>query len=152
MWINLSEKHPDAHAGGWGAASLCRHVSEKTNLTICKNMITEFQSETNHYICTNISKIAQVECNQSSLFVFRRCKGTSISDWLYQFQSVRLLNATNCYRKDIKKAPECWFWCFMLQGLPPENHAISYNTSGSSSCCNRHSGAYLVWQVRHKAE
>ena len=37
-------------------------------------MITEFQSETNHYICTNISKIAQVECNQDHFLSFDDAK------------------------------------------------------------------------------
>ena len=32
-------------------------------------MITELQSETNHYICTNISKIAQVECKAKACFL-----------------------------------------------------------------------------------
>lgn len=32
-------------------------------------MIIEHQSETNHYICTNISKIAQVECKAKACFL-----------------------------------------------------------------------------------
>ena len=66
-------------------------------------MITELQSEVNHYICTNISKIAQVECKAKACFLalLRRRRlwsaaQRSLKDHFLSFDDAKVDKPRNC--------------------------------------------------------
>ena len=65
-------------------------------------MIIGHQSEANHYICTNISKIAQVECKAKACFRLLRRRRLwsaaqrSLKDHFLSFDDAKVDKPRNC--------------------------------------------------------